>query len=92
MDLKTKLVFEIQLFKDHYNELLDSIKTYCQNTDYPLSDRWDIFLLSGMGDHYPYIQRFHPLVSAYTDEVAELVLADFKEVVLQNFIQSFIFN
>ena len=42
---------ELTLFNKQKEELTQKVKLFCQNKEYPLDDRWDLFINSNLGEH-----------------------------------------
>ena len=54
---------ELTLFNKHKEELTKKVKEYCQNKEYPLDDRWDLFINSNFGKHKEYYVEFEGINS-----------------------------
>lgn len=49
---------ELFIFNKQKKELTRKVKLFCQNKEYPLDDRWNLFINSDLGNHKNYIQDF----------------------------------
>lgn len=49
---------ELTLFNKHKEELTKKVEEYCQNKEYPLDDRWNLFINSDFGKHSEYYKEF----------------------------------
>jgi hypothetical protein len=49
---------DIFLFNKQKEELTQKIKLFCQNKEYPLNERWNLFIDSNLGGHSEYCKEF----------------------------------
>ena len=54
---------ELTLFNKHKEELTKKVEEYCQNKEYPLDDRWNLFINSNFGKHKEYYAEFEGIDS-----------------------------
>ena len=54
---------ELTLFNKYKEELTKKVKEYCQNKEYPLDDRWNLFINSNFGKHKEYYAEFEGIDS-----------------------------
>jgi len=45
---------ELTTFNKQKQDLTQKIKSFCQNKEYPLNDRWNLFIKSDLGEHQSY--------------------------------------
>lgn len=45
------LTGELILFNKQKEELTQKVKKYCQNKEFPINERWDLFINSNLGKH-----------------------------------------
>jgi hypothetical protein len=77
------MIHEINKHLAERAKLKKELKEWVKNKDIPLETRWDIFIMSELGDHKIYIERFNcnigndyieNLESRYTTEYVESIL------------------
>ena len=49
---------ELTLFNKQKEELTQKVKSFCQNKEYPLNERWNLFIDSDLGIHSRYYKEF----------------------------------
>jgi len=42
---------ELVIFNKQKEDLTQKVKSFCQNKEYPLDDRWNLFIESDLGEH-----------------------------------------
>ena len=49
---------ELTLFNKQKEELTQKVKSFCQNKEYSLDERWNLFIDSDFGEHSKYYEKF----------------------------------
>ena len=54
---------ELVIFNKQKEELTKKVKSFCQNKEYPLDDRWNLFINSNFGEHKSWHAKFEGINS-----------------------------
>jgi hypothetical protein len=70
---------ELLLFNKQKQDLTQKVKSFCQNKEYPLDARWNLFINSDFGEHKNYIQHFDTIDLEYLRDFYkyELIESDY---------------
>lgn len=88
-EIKENLEEELQYYSDLKELTTSHLKEFCQNKEYPIEDRWNIFITSDLGVHENW-EEFDE--GGYEKEDYDEIIINLKEEILQMFIKSFTYD